>query len=579
MSLEVIVPEVSDGVESGTVISVLVAVGDSVEEDQSLIEFETDKAVVAIPSPQAGIIKELKVSEGDTAAVGDVIAVLDVTGSARVAETETPAEDQAVAEEIAAAPAPAPPVKLATTPLSDADAEMVVIGAGPGGYAAAFKAVELGLQVTLIDPEENPGGVCLHRGCIPSKALLHIAKLVSEANESSEIGVTFSKPKIDIDRVRDWKNEVVGKLTGGLGGKVKQKQITYIRGTAKFKNATTLEVTTVAGETSELTFKQAILATGSRPIMLPGVESGSSRIVDSTGALELADVPKSLLVVGGGYIGLELGSAYAGMGSKVSVVEMTDGLLAGCDRDLVSVLKRRLDKKFEDIFLKTKVVELKEQKNGVAVTLEDKKGELINKRFDKVLISIGRRPNTENLGLENTAIELTERKFIKIDGQQRTAEAHIFAIGDIAGEPMLAHKAYGEANVAAEVAAGHKAVFDPRAIPAVVFTDPEIAWCGLTETAAREQKIKVKTTKMPWRGNGRTLTLGRDDGITKLLVDPETDRVLGVAVAGPGAGELIAEGVVAMEMAAVSEDLRKSIHPHPTLSETIYEAAEMLFKP
>ncbi len=578
MSLDVVVPEVSEGVVSGTVIAVSVAVGDQVEEDQTLLELETDKAVVAIPSPSAGKVTEVRVSEGDTAEVGSVIVVLDAVGESSVAETAAVAADpetESVAEKTPAKKTEVP--GPAVDPLSEA-AELVIIGAGPGGYAAAFKAAELGLKVTLIDPEVNPGGVCLHRGCIPSKALLHVAKLVSEAAESVEIGVSFSKPEIDIDRVRSWKDEVIGKLTGGLGGKVEKMKVTYIRGIARFKDSGTLQVKTVEGKTSELAFKQAILATGSRPIMLPGVESDSQKIIDSTGALELADVPKTLLVVGGGYIGLELGSAYAAMGSKVSVVEMTDGLLPGCDRDLVSVLKRRLDKKFDAILLKTKVVELKEQKNGVAVTLEDKKGEQSKKRFDKVLISIGRKPNTENLGLENTSIKVNDKGFVVVDGQQRTAEPHIFAIGDIAGEPMLAHKAYGEANVAAEVVAGRKAVFDPRAIPAVVFTDPEIAWCGLTETAAREQKIKIKTAKMPWRGNGRTLTLGRDDGITKLLVDPETDRVLGVAVAGPGAGELIAEGVVAMEMAALSEDLRKSIHPHPTLSETIYEAAEMLFK-
>jgi dihydrolipoamide dehydrogenase len=325
-------------------------------------------------------------------------------------------------------------------------------------------------------------------------------------------------------------------------------------------------------------FEQAIIAAGSRPIMLPGVDPAGQRILDSTGALELADVPNSLLVIGGGYIGLELGSAYAALGSKVSVVEMTEGLLPGCDRDLVSVLKRRLDKKFSAIMLKSRVMELKEQKSGVQVTLEDAKGQQSKKRFEKVMVAIGRRPNTDNLGLETTAVKLDDRGFIEVDAQQRTAEPHIFAIGDIAGEPMLAHKAYGEAHVAAEAAAGRKSVFDPRAIPAIVFTDPEIAWCGLTESAAREQKIKIKVAKMPWRGNGRTLTLGRDDGMTKLIVDPESERVLGVAVAGPGAGELIAEGVLAMEMAAVAEDLRKSIHPHPTLSETLYEAAQMLFK-
>ncbi|MEN8008378.1 MAG: dihydrolipoyl dehydrogenase [Candidatus Krumholzibacteriota bacterium] len=460
-----------------------------------------------------------------------------------------------------------------------AKAQLVVIGAGPGGYAAAFKAAELGLQVTVIDPEANPGGVCLHRGCIPSKALLHVAKLVSEAEDSAEIGVTFGKPKIDLDKVRDWKNEVIGKLTGGLGMKVQHKKLTYVRGMAEFKDANTLSVTAADGTVGSMAFEQAIVATGSRPIMLPGFEPGSERIYDSTGALDLVDVPASLLVVGGGYIGLELGSAYQAMGSKVSVVEMTNGLLPGCDRDLVSVLKRRLDKKFDAIMLNTKVAGLKELKTGVQVTLEDKKGEQTKQKFAKVLVAIGRRPNTEDLGLDKAGIEVDEKGFVKVDGQRRTTVANIFAIGDIAGEPMLAHKAYGEAAVAAEAAAGRKAVYDPRAIPAVVFTDPEIAWCGITETEARAAKRKVKTAKLPWRGVGRTLTLGRDDGITKLIVDPETEAVLGVAVAGPGAGELIAEGVLAMEMAAVASDLRGTIHPHPTLSETIFEAAEMLFKP
>jgi len=459
-----------------------------------------------------------------------------------------------------------------------ASAQLVVIGAGPGGYAAAFRAVELGLKVTLIDPEANPGGVCLHRGCIPSKALLHVAKLLSETEEAGHIGISFAKPQVDLDRVRSWKDEVIDKLTGGLGSKVEKFKINYLQGTARFKDARTLIVTTTTGSVGEMTFEQAILATGSRPIMLPGVPADSRRVIDSTGALEIADIPSSLLVVGGGYIGLELGSVYAALGSKVSVVEMTDGLLPGCDRDLVSVLKRRLDRKFYEIMLNTKVVGIKEQKNGVQVTLQGRSGDPLQKRFDRVLVAIGRRPNSENLGLESTAVKLDGKGFVEVDGQMRTAEPHIFAIGDLAGEPMLAHKAYGEAYVAADVAAGGKAVFEPRAIPAVVFTDPEIAWCGLTETEARDRKIKVKTAKMPWRGNGRNLTLGRDDGMTKLIIDPDTDRLLGIAVAGPGAGELIAEGVLALEMAAVSEDLRKSIHPHPTLSETLYDAAEMLFK-
>jgi len=458
-----------------------------------------------------------------------------------------------------------------------ATAQLVVVGAGPGGYHAAFRAADLGLAVTLIDPAVNPGGVCLYRGCIPSKALLHVAKLVDETHESAAIGVKFQRPEIDLDRVRAWKDEVIGKLTGGLGQKVAQKKITFVRGTARLKDARTLVVTTVEGAVGEMVFEQAVLATGSRPIMLPGVAK-SDRIVNSTGALELKDVPAKLLVVGGGYIGLELGSVYAALGSAVSVVEMTNGLLPGCDRDLVSVLKRRLDTKFAAIKLDTKVAKLDEKAGGVDVTFETARGEQSVETFDRVLISIGRRPNTEELGLENTRIQLDGRKFITVDGQRRTAEPNIFAIGDIAGEPMLAHKAYAEAEVAAESAAGRKAVYDPRAIPAVVFTDPEIAWCGLTETEARAKGVKVKTAKLPWRGNGRTLTLGREDGITKLIVDPETDRVLGVAVAGPGAGELIAEGVLAMEMAAVGEDLRRTIHPHPTLSETVYDAAQGLGK-
>jgi len=457
-------------------------------------------------------------------------------------------------------------------------AELVIIGAGPGGYDAAFRAAELGLSVTLIDPEVNPGGVCLYRGCIPSKALLHVAKLVTEAEESSAIGVTFAAPKLDLKKIRSWKAGIIESLTGGLGARAKQLKLTYVRGLATFKDHRTLAVTAADGKKSELRFKQAIIATGSRPIQLPGVEPGSARIIDSTGALEIPEIPKSLLVVGGGYIGLELGSVYAALGCAVSVVEMTDGLLPGCDRDLVSLLKRRLDKKFSGILLNTKVVAMQETKTRVQVTLEDKKGEQSQQNFAKVLVAIGRRPNSEQLGLENTKVKITAKGFIEVDAQQRTAEPHIFAIGDIAGEPMLAHKAYAEANVAAEVAAGQKSLFDPRGIPAIVFTDPEIAWCGLTETAAREQKLKVKTAKMPWRGNGRTLTLGRDDGITKIIIDAETDRILGVAVAGPGAGELISEAVLALEMAATSEDLRKTIHPHPTLSETIYDVAHMLAK-
>jgi len=454
--------------------------------------------------------------------------------------------------------------------------DLVVIGAGPGGYTAAFHAAQLGMNVTLIDPEADPGGVCLYRGCIPSKALLHVAALINESGESEKIGLTFQPPEIDLDKVRSWKNDIIEKLTTALGQKSGKLKINHIRGFARFQDANSVLVKTIDGGKQEVRFDRAILATGSRPIALPGVDEESGLILDSTGALELKDVPGSLLVVGGGYIGLELGSVYAALGSEVSVVEMTDGLLPGCDRDLVSQLKRRLDKRFAAIMTGTRVSDMNVQKNGVMVTLEGKKGEPQRKLYDKVLVAIGRKPNSGNIGLENTGIKLTDNGFVEVDGQQRTAEDHIFAIGDLAGEPMLAHKAYAEAVVAVDAAAGEKSLFDPRAIPAVVFTDPEIAWCGLTETAAKEQGIKVKTAKLPWRGNGRTLSLGREDGMTKLIIDPESDRLLGMAVVGPGAGELIAEGVVALELAAVGEDLRKAIHPHPTLSETIQDAAAAL---
>ncbi len=587
MSMDIVVPQVSDGVDSGTVIAVAVSEGDQVEADQTLIELETDKAVVAIPSPAAGKIVALKVETGQQVAVGAVIAVLaedsghaadDIDSSAETREQQgQEKETSEEATEGAAEPtAEADSDKTEATAAAPAGRDLVVIGAGPGGYAAAFRAAALGLTVTLVDPAENPGGVCLYRGCIPSKALLHAAKMITDADEAAAIGVSFAAPEIDIERLRAWKDDVIGRLTGGLGAKAEKLKVTRLRGTARFRDSHRLEVTDPDGNTSDLEFSQAIIATGSRPIMLPGVPADSQRIVDSTGALALREVPDSLLVVGGGYIGLELGSAYAAFGSKVTVVEMTDGLLPGCDRDLVSVLKRRLDGVFAEILLKTRVVELKEQKNGVAVTLEDKKGKQSGRRFDQVLIAVGRRPNTESLECDKAGVTVDEKGFVKVDGQQRTSRPHIFAIGDIAGEPMLAHKAYAEAEVAARVAAGEKAVYEPRAIPAVVFTDPEVAWCGLTETAAREQKIKVKTAKLPWRSNGRCLTLGRDNGMTKLIVDAESDRILGVAVAGPGAGELIAEGVLAMEMAAVSEDLRATIHPHPTLAETLYEAAQML---
>jgi len=454
--------------------------------------------------------------------------------------------------------------------------ELVVIGAGPGGYTAAFRAAELGMKVTLIDPEQAPGGTCLYRGCIPSKALLHVSHLINAASDATEIGLVFEKPKVDLKRVKRWKDEIVESLTSALARKAEKLKIEQIRGIALFKDAETLTINTGDGAETEIFFDQAILATGSRPLPYPGHEKLGGRLIDSTGALELRDIPESLLVIGGGYIGLELGSVYASLGTHVSVVEMTDELLPQCDQDLVAQLKRRLKGHFREIMTATQVVGLKEQANGVMVTLKSHEQAEQRKLYDRVLVAIGRRPNSDELNMDKAGIELTDKGFVKVDGQMRTSAAHIFAIGDLAGEPMLAHKAYAEATVAAEVAAGRKSQFDPRAVPAVVFTDPEIAWCGLTEKEAKEKGLKVKTVKMPWRGNGRALSLGRTDGMTKLLVDPEQQRILGVALVGAGASELIAEGVLAIEMAAVSADVAHSVHPHPTLSETFQDIAKSL---
>jgi dihydrolipoamide dehydrogenase len=455
--------------------------------------------------------------------------------------------------------------------------QLVVIGEGPGGYAAAFLAADLGMKVTLIDPEVNPGGVCLYKGCIPSKALLHVSKVITEAGEAENWGVKFSKPEIDIEKIRNWKNDVVGKLTGGLGQLVKQRKIEYIRGKASFKNSTSLKIETVDSKTETISFENAIIATGSRPIEIPSLSLNSPKVMNSSSALALDDIPKSLLVVGGGYIGLELGSVYATFGSKVTVVEMMPGLLPGADRDLVAVLSKKVKTVFESILLNTTVKSMKEQKNGIKVKFENTDTGESEKLFDKVLVSVGRRPNSENIGLENTKVELTEKGFIKVNNKLQTTEPNIYAIGDIVGEPMLAHKASHEGRVAVEAIAGNKVAFEPRAIPAVVFTDPEIAWCGLTETEAKEKSIDYKVAKFPWGASGRATTLGRNDGSTKFLVDPKTEQVLGVGIVGSGAGELIAEGVLAIEMAALVSDVRFSIHPHPTLSETVMEAADVFF--
>lgn len=454
--------------------------------------------------------------------------------------------------------------------------QLVVLGAGPGGYAAAFFAADQGMQVTLIDEAKNPGGVCLYRGCIPSKALLHVSKLIRETQEAKHWGVEFEPPKINLDQLRNWKEQVVQKLTGGLGVLSTQRKINAIQGRAQLTGSNSLNVETSDGMI-EVEYDHVILATGSRPIVIPGLFPDSEKIMDSTAALELNDIPQKLLVVGGGYIGLEMGSVYSGLGSDVSVVEMTSGLLPGADRDMVKFLSDSLEKRFSKIMLNTKVIGVKIQENRVFVQFENLEGEKFEEVYDKLLVSIGRKPNTENLGIENTKTEINEKNFIIVNDRLQTADPSIYAIGDIAGEPMLAHKASHEAKVAVEVILGHKVVFEPKAIPAVVFTDPEIAWCGITETQAKNNKRNVKVVRFPWAASGRATTLDRSDGLTKLIIDPETERILGVGICGPGAGELIAEGALAIEMGANATDLKLTIHPHPTLSETMMEAAEVYF--
>jgi dihydrolipoamide dehydrogenase len=454
---------------------------------------------------------------------------------------------------------------------------LAVVGAGPGGYAAAFLAADLGMSVTLIDPEVNPGGVCLYRGCIPSKSLLHIAKLIEESREATKWGIEFGAPKIDLSRLRSFKENVVKKLTGGLGILSKQRKVKYVQGRAAFENSTTLRVTKSDGSEESLAFDRIILATGSRPAIIPTFKLDTSRIMDSTGALNLEDIPGTLLVVGGGYIGLELGSVYAALGTRVTVVEMLPGLLPGADRDLALPLHKRLEKMFDAILLNTTVAAVKDEGNAIRATLKAQDGSTQEKLFDRVLVSVGRKPNSEIPGLDKTQVKVGPKGFIQVNQQLQTGDPSIYAIGDVVGDPMLAHKAMHEGRTAAEAIAGHKVAFEPAAIPAVVFTDPEVAWAGLTETQAQSENREIKVAKFPWAASGRAATIDRTEGMTKIIFDPHTERVLGVGIVGVSAGEMIAEGVLAIEMAALAHDVAKTIHPHPTLSETVMNAAEVFF--
>lgn len=455
-------------------------------------------------------------------------------------------------------------------------APLVVLGGGPGGYAAAFLAADLGMEVTLVEKDPRLGGTCLLRGCIPSKALLHVGRVLAEAREMQEWGISFPKPTIAIDALRTRKEKVIGALTGGLAQLAKRRNVRVVQGEARFADSGTLSIALADGGSETLTYDHCILASGSRPAKIPAFDIGSPRVMDSTSALELADIPESLLVIGGGYIGLEMGTVYAELGSHVTVVELTDGLLPGADRDLVKPLQKRLETLFAAIRLETKVVRLEDRGDGIEVFFEGPDG-ATSQTFSRVLVAVGRRPNSDGIGLENTDVVVDVKGFVGVDGQQRTADPRILAIGDVCGEPMLAHRASHQGKVAVEVLHGEPALFDPRAIPAVVFTDPEIAWAGLTEHEAVAAGREVEISRYPWAASGRAHALGRIDGMTKMLVDPETDRVLGVGIVGPGAGELIAEGTLAIEMGCSARDLSETIHPHPTLGETVAFSAENYF--
>lgn len=558
---EIQVPDIG-GFSDVPVIEIHVRPGDTVVAEDPLITLESDKATMDVPSPSAGTITEVTVEVGDMVSQGHVIAHLQsIDGSA-------------TATGVAAATHPAAPAEATPAPeRGDVHAEVLVLGAGPGGYSAAFRAADLGKKVVLVDLGATLGGVCLNVGCIPSKALLHAAKVIAETKEMSSHGVAFIAPVIDVDRLRGWKDGIVARLTGGLAGLAGQRKVTTIQGVGRFRSPNQLAVTAVDGTSSVVSFDQAIIATGSEPITLPFVPHDDPRVIDSTGALELDGIPQRLLVLGGGIIGLEMAAVYSELGSAVTVVELMDQLIPGADKDVVTPLTRRITKRYENIYLQTRVTGVQPHADGLVVAFEGGKAPA-TEVFDRLLVAVGRRPNGAAIGVENAGVLVDERGFIPVDKQQRTNVPHIFAIGDVVGQPMLAHKAVHEGHVAAEVTAGRTSSFDARVIPSVAYTDPEVAWVGLTETEARAAGITYGKGVFPWAASGRSLSLGRDEGMTKLLFDEATDRVLGAGIVGPSAGDLIAEVALAIEMGADAGDIGLTVHPHPTLSETIGMAAE-----
>ena len=562
--LEVKVPDIGD-FEDVPIIEIHVAVGDEVSPEDPLVTLESDKATMDIPAPSAGKVSDLKVALEDKVSEGSVLLVLDSVDGA-------PAASDAAEPEIVEEPeqAPAPPASSFEGDV-DERTQVVVIGSGPGGYAAAFRAADLGLQTTLVERYASLGGVCLNVGCIPSKALLHAAKVIGEAKDMAAHGVTFGDPQIDLPALGAWKDSVVGKLTGGLAGLAKQRKVNVVQGTAEFASDHVLKVATDDGERT-IGFDHAIIAVGSSSVTLPFIPE-DPRVMDSTGALELEDVPGRLLVIGGGIIGLEMATVYESLGAEVTVVELLEGLMPGADRDLVRPLQRRIEKRYAAIHVSTKVTAVEGGDDGLTVTFEGEDAPE-TATFDRILLAVGRRPNGGSVGAENAGVRVDERGFIPVDAQMRTNVPHIHAIGDVVGEPMLAHKATHEGKVAAEVIAGENVVFEPRGIPSVAYTDPEVAWIGLTETEAKAQGVPFEKGTFPWAASGRALGLGREEGLTKILVDPETRQVLGAGMVGPSAGDLVSEVALAMEMGADAEDIGLTIHPHPTLSETVAFAAE-----
>jgi len=573
--IDLILPDIGE-FENVEIIEIHVAAGDRVQAEDPVLTLESDKATMDIPSPFAGTIKTIGVKVGDKVSEGSKLGSIE---SAEAADEKEPAKPvtqdtppkSGAGDKPASAAEPAAAAKASAG--GDVDAEVLVLGAGPGGYTAAFRAADLGKQVVLVERYPSLGGVCLNVGCIPSKALLHTAQIINEADHMQANGVTFGKPKIDLKGINAFKDKVVGKLTGGLAGLARQRKVKVVHGVGQFVDQNTMQVDN-DGETTRIRFDNCIIAAGSQATEIPSFPNDDPRLMDSTDALELKDVPKKLLIVGGGIIGLEMATVYQALGSEITVVEFMDSLIPGCDKDLVRGLNKVISKRYSAIHLKTKVSDIKAQKNGLKVTFEGDKAPK-PALFNKVLIAVGRRPNGHKIAAEKAGVTVDDAGFIPVDKQMRTNVGHIFAIGDIVGNPMLAHKATHEGKVAAEVIAGMKSYFEPMTIPSVAYTDPEVAWMGLSETEAREQGIEYEKGAFPWAASGRALGVDRDEGLTKVLFDKENKRILGAGIVGPNAGELIAEAVLALEMGADAEDIGLTIHPHPTLSETFNFAAEM----